>query len=185
MSKAKETKEPIKILQDPKIKTEWKYLVASMIAVCLFTALAYIHPVLWMQFVVEACLWGLGLLSVGVVIALIWNKGTVDHNKAKVPIRIPQWWQGFTGVTYSILLWNLSGGVGYLVGLYLFSKAVLSINYSLVLEGKDREYTEYRNSPLHRILNILSSTLSNVDKKSYGKKNHHKKDYWDVNDDDK
>ncbi len=177
------------ILKDPNIKTNWLSMSIAMIIVCVFTYIGFSSGIIWMQAVVKAFIWGSTIIASIVGLGLL-VKGGVVNSKIKptsIPIRIPQWWSVFTGVTYSVVLWYVTGGIGYLVGMYLFSKAVLSINYSIVLEDKDREYTEFIqmiNSPLGRVYDFLNGFKNTIDKNELDKYPKRERQHWDVDLDD-
>jgi len=130
------------------------------------------------------CIFASAILIIGV----FWHGGVIPVQKSKIPARIPQWWLALTGVLYSVLLWYVTGGMGGLVAVYLTSKAVLSINYMMVLDSHDNKYSELIGIQLSSFSNYVNSFNNKGSKYKECKKftKEWEKDYWDVNiDDDK
>lgn len=128
------------LLADPDIKVGIKPTLVVFGLMTIFTAIAFIGKVSWMILVYKALLYSTCLLSVLVVITLTMTKCKIDTEKTTVPLRIPNWWMYISGTTTTILLWVIAPNP--IVTCYFISKVVLSINYVIVMEAKDRAYTE-------------------------------------------
>lgn len=142
------------------------YISHGIWLVLLFAAFTF--KVAWCLWAIQATLWFLVVLSVTVIIAALSMRGeTEPYLKSPLPYRLSTWWCPATAVISTSLMWYLSGGIWWMVGMYLFQKAVLSLNYTHVLGIKDKDYTErMKKEPFTGFADNINTMLRKSQKKS-------------------
>lgn len=164
------------LMEDPTIERENDKVVLFALCSVMFTTTAFLANIAWMVLVVKIVSWAAFFLAIGVLISH-WYLPKDEVDKVSIACRIdPPLLYTVTIARVSTMV--LLSNIGWLVpAIYVISNAILSINYMILLERKDVEYTRkqelMRKDPLSAIMKALT--------KRFGQKG-----YWDVNDyDDK